>query len=469
MKNTSAQHRERSAERLRRQFLLGEGSPFDHVLDDPTLSTVLREHGTPGRHRLYPPIDTLRLFIGQVLSSDRACQDVVGRRLSERIASGQSASALSTSAYVEARQRLSLALPTTLSEIIAQRLESSAPLSWRWNGRRVVLFDGTSVSMPDTPSLQQAYPQSATQAAGLGFPMARIGALIGLASGAVLAYQVAACKGKGTGEQTLLQGLTAHLNAGDVLLADALLATWWIIERAQRRGADVLMAQHGKRITDFARGRSIATQHEGRGQKDHVVQWPRPPKPKLMSAEEYEACPEFITMREIEIDGRILVTTLLDPQYASARALRALYAMRWNIEVDFRVIKSTLQMDVLCCKSQAMVEKEIAVCLLAYNLVRAAMAKAAALKNVLPRSLSFSGAKRLLAAFADQLRRTAEDQLNAVITCVLRAIASCRVPHRPHRIEPRAKKRRPKNLPLLTVHRDIARELIRAQRLIRVT
>lgn len=469
MKNTSAQHLHRGGERLRQQFLLGNGVALEQVLDAPTLAAALHEHGMPGRHRLYPPMDTLRLFIGQVLSSDRACQDVVGRRLSERISSGQSASALSTSAYCDARQRLSLALPTTLSEIIAQRLESSAPLSWRWNGRRVVLFDGTSVSMPDTQSLQHAYPQSTTQAAGLGFPMARMGALIGLASGAVLAYQVAACKGKGTGEQTLLQNLTAHLNAGDVLLADALLATWWIIEGAQRRGADVLMAQHGKRITDFARGRSIATEHEGRGQKDHVVQWPRPPKPKLMSAEDYAAYPEFITMREIEIDGRILVTTLLDPQYASARALRALYAMRWNIEVDFRVIKSTLQMDVLCCKSQAMVEKEIAVCLLAYNLVRAAMAKAAALTNVLPRSLSFSAAKRLLAAFADQLRRTTADQLNAVTTQVLAAIAACRLPHRPNRIEPRAKKRRPKNLPLLSVHRDVARQQIRASRLIRVT
>lgn len=188
-----------------------------------------------------------------------------------------------------------------------------------------------------------------------------------------------------------------------------------------------------------------------------------------MSAEDYAAYPEFITMREIEVDGRILVTTLLEPEYASARALGKLYALRWSIEVDFRVIKSTLQMDVLCCKSQAMVEKEIAVCLLAYNLVRALMAKAAALKEVLPRSLSFSAAKRLLAAFADQLRRTTADQLNAVAACVLSAIATCRLPHRPHRIEPRAKKRRPKNLPLLTVHRNVAREQIRAQRLIRVT
>jgi hypothetical protein len=473
MKNTSAHHLDRGGERLRCQFLQCDDGAFESVLDGPTLSAVLREHGTPGRHRLYPPMDTLRLFVGQVLSTDRACQDVVGRRLSERIASGQSASALSTSAYCDARGRLSLALPTTLSQIIAQRLESNAPPSWRWQGRRVVLFDGTSVSMPDTPSLQQAYPQSATQAAGLGFPMARIGALIGLASGAVLAYQVAACKGKGTGEQTLLQSLTAHLNPGDVLLADALLATWWIIEAAKRRGADVVMAQHGKRITDFALGRQLGADqgsHRNGGRpKDHVVQWPRPPKPKSMSAEDYAAYPEFITMREIEVGGRILVTTLLDPKYASPRALGKLYAMRWNIEVDFRVIKSTLQMDVLCCKSQAMVEKEIAVCLLAYNWVRATMAKAAMLKDVLPRSLSFSAAKRLLAAFADQLRRTPENQLSALTAQILAAIAKCRLPHRPHRIEPRAKKRRPKNLPLLTVHRNVAREQILAQRLIRVT
>ena len=417
MKDTPAHRAGCSAELLRRQFLQGGGGSPDHifhVLDEPTLSAVLREHGTPGRHRLYPPIDTLRLFIGQVLSVDRACQDVVGRRLSERIANGQSVSALSTSAYCDARQRLPLALPTTLSEAVAHRLESAAPAHWRWLGRTVKLFDGTAVSMTDTQSLQQAYPQSATQAAGLGFPMARIGALIGLASGAVLAYQVAACKGKGTGEQTLLQDLLPHLNSEDVLLADALLATWWIIEGAKRRGADVLMAQHGKRITDFARGRQQGAD-QGKGQKDHVVQWPRPPKPKLMSAEDYVAYPEFITMREIEIDGRTLVTTLLDPQCVSARALHALYAMRWNIEVDFRVIKSTLQMDVLCCKSQAMVEKEIAVCLLAYNLVRAAMAKAAALKDVLPRSLSFSGAKRLLATFSDQLRRTPIDRIDGVI------------------------------------------------------
>lgn len=226
MKDTKVERVRRDAAMLRRQFLHGDGSLFDQVLDDPTLATVLEAHGKPKRERLYPPLDTLRLFIGQVLSADRACQDVVGRRLSERLAQGQSASALNTGSYCDARQRLPLGLPVALGATLGMRLESLTPKHWRWQGRTVKLFDGTTVSMPDTPDNQQAWPQSREQKPGLGFPIARIGALIGLASGAVLRYQVAACEGKGTGEQSLLANLLPHLNAGDVLLADALLATW---------------------------------------------------------------------------------------------------------------------------------------------------------------------------------------------------------------------------------------------------
>jgi hypothetical protein len=341
--------------------------------------------------------------------------------------------------------------------MIGERLESMMPSAWRWQGRPVKLFDGTTVTMPDTPSNQHTYPQSREQKPGLGFPIARIGALIGLSSGAILGYQVAACEGKRTGEQSLLTNLLGHLNDGDVLLADALLATWWIIEGARRRGADVVMAQHGVRITDFTRGQRL-------GKNDHVLQWARPPKPKAMSAEDYASYPEFITMREVEVNGRILVTTLLDPLSVTVGALGALYKMRWNIEVDFRTIKATLEMDVLRCKSQPMVDKEMAVYFLAYNLVRCAMATAALLADVLPRSLSFAGAKRLLCTFADQLRRTASDKVGTLIATVTACIATLKLPYRPDRIEPRAKKRRPKKLPLLTVPRQVARDLIYAQR-----
>lgn len=442
---------------LKRQFLQDDTGVFDQALGSQEMATVSNALVEPYRERIYPPLDTLRLFVGQILSADRACQDVVGRRLSERIAQGQQASALNTGSYCDARQRLPITLPVTLGTMIGERLEAMTPSAWRWRGRPVKLFDGTTVSMPDTPSNQQTYPQSGEQQPGLGFPLARIGALIGLASGAILGYQVAACKGKGTGEQSLLMNLLDHLTDGDVLLADALLANWWIIHGASSRGADVVMPQHGTRITDFTRGQRL-------GKNDHLVQWPRPPKPKLMSAEDYARYPEFITMREVEVNGRILVTTLLDPAIVPAPSLVALYQMRWNIEVDFRTIKATLEMDVLRCKSQPMVDKEIAVYFLAYNLVRWAIAKAAWLADVLPRVLSFTGAKRLLCAFADQLRRISDDHVCTLIETVTACIATLRLLQRPGRIEPRAKKRRPKKLPLLTVPRQVARDLIYAKR-----
>jgi len=459
MKDTKVKRIRQNIAMLKQQFLQGGTGVFDQFLGDQEIATVADELVEPHRERIYPPLDTLRLFVGQVLSADRACQDVVGRRLSERVAQGQSVSALNTGSYCDARQRLPIKLPVTLGSMIGERLEMTSPSAWRWHGRCVKLFDGTTITMPDTPSNQQTYPQSSEQKPGLGFPIARIGALIGLNSGAILGYQVAACKGKGTGEQSLLANLLDHLNGGDVLLADALLATWWIIHGASSRGADVVMAQHGKRITDFTQGRRL-------GKNDHLVQWARPPKPKAMSAEEYASYPESITMREVEVNGRILVTTMLDPKAVTAQSLGALYKMRWNIEVDFRTIKATLEMDVLRCKSQPMVDKEIAVYILAYNLVRWAMAKAALLADVLPRALSFAGAKRLLCTFADQLRRTSGDQVRTLIETVTACIATLRLPYRPDRVEPRAKKRRPKNLPLLTVPRQVARDLIYAQRLL---
>lgn len=457
MKDTKVKRIRQKIAMLKRQFLQGGTGVFDQVLGDQEIAAVADELVEPHRERIYPPLDTLRLFVGQVLSADRACQDVVGRRLSERVAQGQPVSALNTGSYCDARQRLPIKLPVTLGSMIGERLESMTPSAWRWQGRCVKLFDGTTITMPDTPSNQQTYPQSPEQKPGLGFPIARIGALIGLTSGAILGYQVAACKGKGTGEQSLLANLLDHLNDGDVLLADALLATWWIIHGANSRGVDVVMPQHGMRITDFTQGRRL-------GKHDHLVQWARPPKLKAMSVEEYTRYPEFITMREVEVNGRILVTTLLDPGAVTAQSLGALYKMRWNIEVDFRTIKATLEMDVLRCKSQPMVDKEIAVYILAYNLVRWAMAKAALLADVLPRVLSFAGAKRVLCAFADQLRRTSGENVCTMIATVTSCIATLRLPHRPDRIEPRAKKRRPKNLPLLTVPRQVARDLIYAQR-----
>ena len=156
MKDTKVARARQSAAMLRRQFLQGDDGVLDRVLGEREVVKVLNEQIATYRERVYPPLDTLRLFVGQVLSADRACQDVVGRRLSERVAQGQSASALNTGSYCDARQRLPVGLPMTLGARIGERLEIMAPARWRWHGRTVKLFDGTIVSMPDTPSNQQA-------------------------------------------------------------------------------------------------------------------------------------------------------------------------------------------------------------------------------------------------------------------------------------------------------------------------
>lgn len=163
-------------------------------------------------------------------------------------------------------------------------------------------------------------------------------------------------------------------------------------------------------------------------------------------------------MREIEVDGRVLVTTLLQPAYASALALDRLYAMRWNIEVDFRAIKATLELDVLRCKCREMIEKEIAVSMLAYNLVRWAISASAAPAQVLARALSFAGARRLLASFSLRFVGCASGSIAALTEVLLKSIAKLKLPTRTGRIEPRAKKRRPKNLPLLSMPRHVARQ-----------
>ena len=442
---------------LRHRFAQGGQGAFSQVLQTQELMDELTATAASYRHRQYPPLTVLRLFTEQVLSEDQACQDAVGRHLSERVARGQPGCSLNTAAYCQARQRLPQALVDRLYRRIGRKLEARLPSGWRWRQRRLVLFDGTTVSMPDTPDNQREFPQSPEQKPGLGFPIARLGALIGLASGAVLGHAVSACAGKGSGEQSLLRQLVPLIEAGDVLLADALLATWWIIADVLLRGADVLMAQHGSRQTDFFQGLHL-------GVRDHLVTWPKPKRPLWMSLQDYENYPAQLRLREVEVDQRILVTSLLNPEAVTPRELDTLYRLRWNIEVDWRTIKVTMHMDILRCRSPEMIRKEISVHLLAYNLVRWAMASAAYLGEVIPRLLNFTGAKRVLMAFATQLRQCPGRRLRVMFATVLGAIASLQLPIRPGRVEPRAKKRRPKNLPLLTVPRRLARQQILEQR-----
>lgn len=444
-------------EQFRRQFGDQPTKALGSVLPTTELQRLVIEEVGTFRERIYPPLTTLGLFIGQALSQDGACQDAVSRRLSERTARGETACSLNSGPYCKARKRLPLPLIRRLAQKVGETLEQDSPADWKWRGRSVKLMDGTTLSMPDTASNQSVYPQSGVQQAGLGFPLAMLVAVISLSTGAVLTWALGACRGKHTGEQALFRQLMPSLAFGDIILADRYHCNYFTAALLMARGVDLVTRQHQRRITDFRRGRRL-------GRRDHLVDWIRPQRPAWMDAETYAAMPERLSMRETDIGGRVLVTTLTDAKTVSTTDIDALYGRRWQVEVDLRSIKAEMGMDILRTHSAPMVDKEIAVYLLAYNLICALMVRAAAGSGVEPRSLSFKGSVQLYSAFAQQLRFAVGASVRTMTAHLLGGICSLRLPRRPGRVEPRAIKRRPKNHQLLTLPRPVARDNIRRSR-----
>jgi hypothetical protein len=425
---------------------------FFNVLTGPQMleqtEALLPEH----RERLYPPTVTLAMFMKQALEEDRSCQKAVNAWAAQRVAEGLSANSIDTGAYCRARGRLPTEMVVALTREIGRVLSARARIGWRWRGRIVKLVDGSTISMADSEANQSQYPQSCNQAPGVGFPLARILAVICLSTGAVLEAAMGPCEGAGNSELGLLRGLAEAFCAGDVMLADALYCNYFLIATLQAAGVDVVFEQHGGRITDFRRGERLGT-------RDHRVHWTKPRRPQWMSPEQYQAFPDTLALREVEVAGRVLVTTLLEPRRVSKGELAELYAQRWQVELDLRNIKTTLGMHVLSCRSPPMVVKEMWVYLLAYNLIRLLMAQAAAAAELHPRELSFKHTVQLWTEW------TARRLGNAAIhhtADLFRLIAQIRVGNRPGRIEPRMRKRRPKPYPSLQVPRAQARLQIAA-------
>ncbi len=275
-----------------------------------------------------------------------------------------------------------------------------------------------------------------------------------MSSGAVLNAALGKFSGKGSSEQYLLRTMLDTFKAGDLVLGDAFFGTYFLLASLYKQGTDAVFEQFGarKRKTDFRKGKHL-------GPKDHLVELAKPKrKPDWMTQENYDCVPEFITIRELTVKGKILITTLLSPKIFPKNELKELYKKRWHVEVDFRNIKTTLGMETLSCKTPEMAEKEMWVYLLAYNLIRLLMAQSALLADILPRQLSFKHTVQLWTAWCQQTQSVCV-QFDEGALFIL--IAQNTVGNRPGRIEPRAVKRRPKPFPLLMERREIARERVR--------
>jgi hypothetical protein len=232
--------------------------------------------------------------------------------------------------------------------------------TWLFHGRAVKIVDGSTVTMPDTPANQAAYPQLDSQAPGVGFPIARLLVVFSLAVGTVLQAALGPYQGKQTGELALLRQVLDHFQPGDIALADRFFGSYWTIAALRARGVAVVMRLHQARSADFRRGRRL-------GREDHLATWTKPSHvPDWMSRAEYEAMPAQLTVRELRVRVRdrtkrvrdlVLVTTLVDAASDPADELGGLYRQRWHAELDLRALKTEMRMEMLRTKSPAMVRK----------------------------------------------------------------------------------------------------------------
>jgi hypothetical protein len=443
-------------------FRDAECLPYQDLLDGALVESALAEEELEFRIRIYTPVVTLWTFLTQVLDPDHSCRQAVSRLIAYLASQGEPLVSPDTGNYCKARKRLPLSFIVRLVRKMGQLLQQKASPTWLWKGREVFMVDGSTASMPDTPANQKAFPQPRSQKPGLGFPIARFVAIIGLATGAILDLAIGPYKGKRTGETSLLRTLLGRLKKGSILLGDRYFASYFGIAELKHSDVDGVFRMHQKRKFDFRKGRCL-------GIEDHQVLWHKPQRPDWMDVATYEHMPDEMWVRELRFRVQqpgyrvreiVLVTTLLDAVEYTKEELAELYLKRWHIELDMRSIKIVMQMDVLRCQSPDMVEKEIWVHMLAYNIIRAFMATAALKTGAQPRELSFKGTLQAVSAFRDTMRMADPEQRVQLWNAMFVVIGYNRVGNRPGRCEPRCKKRRPKPYRMLTIPRNEARKAL---------
>jgi hypothetical protein len=420
-------------------------------LSPQAITDACQAVGHRWRHGVLNPITTVYLFLLQVLHGNTACQHVVHF-------GGWS---FTDSAYCQARKRIPLAVYHWLLDKIAATSRAATAGGSRWLGHRVWLVDGSSFSMPDEPELQAHFGQPGNQKKGCGFPVAKWLALFDLTTGMLLRSAPSQLRSH---EMSRAAAISRELEPGDLVLGDRGFCSYAHLALLLGRQLHGVFRIHQKQIVDFTPGRPGARRGSkdvpglprsrwvlSQGESDQVVVWYKPKKgPSWMTAEEYAALPVEITVRElryrVDVPGyRVreitLVTTLLDASTYPAEALAELYFRRWQVEINIRHLKTSMKMDVLRCETVDGVLKELAMFGLAYNLVRSVMGESARLQGVDPDRIGLVDAVRWLIGIE-------EGDLTVLVVN----------PSRRGRVEPRVKKRRPKQYTLMSKPRSELRK-----------
>jgi hypothetical protein len=450
---------------VRRSFLHTDGLPCSNALTTEDLEQAFKAEGVSfgetGNNPVYTMPVTFWAMISQALFTgvERACQAAVIRVAVYWAILGRQIST-NTGNYCRARARVGEGVVRRLAGSVAERSETAVPKKWKWLGMTVKVANGSDFSMPDTPANQKEYPQSSSQADGVGFPIMRVLGLISLGTGMVTAMACGPYAGKETGETALLRSVFNNLKPGEVLLADRYFSGWFMLALLQQLGIRFVVRMHHLRKLDFCRGRQL-------GHKDHVVSWTKPQRPDWMDQQTYDSLPATLEVREAHVPvstpgfrtkSLVVASSFLDDDVVSASDLADLYRQRWHVELRLRDIKSTMELDVLRGLTPEMVRQELWTGILTYNLIRHSMLQSALERDKPPCHLSFAATVQMLTSSWLIASLPPGTILTSEVLVTLRIVSggSHVVGNRPDRIEPRAIKRRPSSHNLLMTARKQA-------------
>jgi hypothetical protein len=447
-----------TAHRLRQTTLAQLHQHLADFLPPALLSAA--EQGLNSRQRQFPLRLTFECFVWQMLHPQTSCREVVRHVQTLCRLAGRSPVDPGDSAYVQARQRLPQQRMEEALQATAQAAEARISLPSVLQGRAVKVVDGSTTQLADTPQNQKAYPQPTVQKRGCGFPVMKLLTVFSLSSGAILQMVMANLH---THELRLFRRLWSWLKKGDIVLGDRAFGEYTTLAALPKRGVDVVARLHQKRKVDFRKARRL-------GVNDALFVWAKAcNQSTILSAKQWRALPSRITVRLLRFTAQIrgfrsrrvtLVTTLLDARLYPANQIIGLYARRWRLELCLRDLKSTMGMEQLRCKSPAMAQKELLAYLIAHNLVRCLMSEAMNRFEIDLERVSFKGTLDALRQYSAALAQARHRKMRRQLwEDLLFNLARDLVPLRPHRLEPRALKRRPKQFPLLNRPRRKFREI----------
>ena len=445
---------------LQRRAALAASSLGEYALQFESFvpAALLDELSSSRRERHYGNVTTFWAWVSQIMDENASCSKAVSMVQAWCAQARRAVPSSDTGGYCTARQRLGLPFLQGVQEHLSKLMSRRIRAQDRWHGHTLKAIDGTSVQLMDTWQNQQQYPQPSTQKPGCGFPIMGMVGILNLSHGGWQAFATA----PGTAHDLKVSTpLIKEFERGDLVLADRAFCSYELIAQLQGRGVHSLMRLHQARhrALDWRKGKKLSP-------NERLVSWTKPrcqPQNSPLSAAQWKALPATLSIRLVRYrcQGRdrkarsIIIATTLSALEHTGQELAALSGQRWDIETKIRDIKTTLGMEDFAVRTPEMAAKTLAMLMIVYNLIKAVSQQAAIQNGQSLALLGFKGVLDIVLCYRSSYRgrQHHHGQRKTLHRTLLEIISTKLLDKRPHRQEPRARKKRPKPFPLLTAPR----------------